>query len=189
MSGLLGGSTTGPASAKATCNVTGNVDRPVCKAKLKFDTDGTITGPGVVCDAVINGRVNGPIDSDGFFEGKGRAKLDLDCPGERFRRSVAGLFEYTVDPPTPWSLTVQVSPNGRKLEGTAVDSLGFTYTAKGRNNEKKDESQISLKGDKDTVSKGAKIRLKNLVTTGSSVTGGTAKISVQGTKSEAELGP
>ena len=114
----------------------------------------------------------------------------MRCPGgKRACEGAKGTFEYTLNPPAPWNLVVEVLPNGSKLEGTATDSLGFSYTARGSYNSKKDESNLSLTGDKGTESNGAKITLQKLVTTGSEVTGGTAKISVQGNQSTAELGP
>jgi hypothetical protein len=82
---------------------------------------------------------------------------------------------------------VNVVQNGSKLTATAVDSHGFSYTGKGRYDKKKDESSLTLKGDKFTQAEGATIELKKLVTTGSNVTSGRAKLSVLGNRSTADL--
>jgi hypothetical protein len=184
--GSLSGSTTGSATAKTTCKATGNVNKPVCNAMLRFDTAGVVSN----CDTTIAGNVKGPVDSNGFFSGKGTGKVCLECPGERRQCTPArGSFDYMVRPPSPWSLTVEVVQNGNKLQGKATDTLGFSYTAKGAYNLRKDTSNISLKGEKNTPSQGAAITLKNIVTVGSSVVGGTANINVQGNKSKADLEP
>jgi hypothetical protein len=191
-SGVLQGSFAGPFASKASCKQSDNPAKPVCKvSNLKAETEGSVTNGGT-CTGKINVNVSGPVDLSGFFDGKGTGKLNLDCGAAgRLRGSERGLFQYTVNPPTPWSLTVQVSQDSKgKLEGTATDSLGFSYTAKkSKYSEKKDESKIALTGDKDTESKGAQVVLKKLVTIGDEVVGGSAKVNVQGNKSTAELGP
>jgi len=190
LSGNLDGLFTGPVTAKSRCTRREEQGtRPVCQAKFKIEAEGSLTDGLTTCTGSIIMAVNGPVDLGGFYDGKARGRLDLVCAGRRARESLTGLFQYTVNPPTPWSLNVQVSQDGRKLEGTATDSLGFSYTAKGNYSDRNDESRITLKGETDSASKGAKVMLKDLTTTGPSVTGGTAKISVQGNRSTAEIGP
>lgn len=193
--GQVEGTLTGPFESSAKCKEQSNPNKPMCSAKLAFDVEGpirTITMPlGLTCDGEFDGKVNGPVDSTGFFAGWANAKACAQCAGggRRVCESIREPFDYDVNPPTPWSLMVEVAPNGSKLEGTAQDTLGYSYTAKGSYNQKKDESNLTLSGEKGTESNGAKIILQKLVTTGSDVTDGTAKISVQGNQSTAELGP
>lgn len=193
------GSTIGPFDGSVKCNETSNVNKPVCNTKLRFETTDMLTatdtafGVTRICQGEIDGKVDGPIDHGGFYSGKLNATVCVQCPGEeRDCEKVKGSFELSVNPPIPWNATVYSQPqdkNDSKFEGVATDSLGFSYTAKGTYNEKRDESDFTLTGDKFNESNGASIKLRKIVTTESSVTSGTAQISVQGNQSTADLTP
>ena len=193
-SGIIDGVLDGPCNAKVSCNRT--PDDPTdneCKARLALDASGSVSGAGVSCDAELsNFVVNGPVDYAGLYHGKAKSKLCLDCTnGVHDCGGVGGLFEYEVNPPIPWALTINVGPdpgNPNTLVGGATDNLGpFEYTAKGKYNPTTGESAITLTGvtekvDPESVSQGAKVQLKQLLFQGSNVQAGTAKIKVQGNK-------
>lgn len=200
-SGDLDGLLVGDCTAKLNCNATPDKPTdPVCRAKLAFDALGSISALGMTCDAEIpRFVVNGPVDSVGFYHGKAKAKVCVDCGFGRSCAGAAGDFEYDVNPPIPWQLTVELSsdpvyPND--LSGVATDSLGpFSYTAMGSYDPGDDATTIVLKGvtkkaDPDSVSQGAKIRLDDLDCAAGQCSGGTATFKVQGNKVKAApVGP
>src|SRR5262245_18171897 len=129
LTGDLDGLLTGDCTAKLSCAATpDNPTDPVYKAKLAFDAAGSITALGMTCAAEIpRFVVNGPVDSAGFYHGKAKSKVCVDCGGGRACAGAAGDFEYEVNPPIPWELTVELTsdpyyPND--LSGFATDSLG-----------------------------------------------------------------
>jgi hypothetical protein len=196
-SGILNGSGSSTFEGNAKCVASSNPEAPVCKANLLIEElIGTVNFCGF---ELSNFKVKGPVDSAGFFEGKASTQLCLECPGAaRECVGAKGLFEYPVNPPMNWSLTVQVNAvpkKPKKFVGTADDSLGFSYTAKGAYNPKKDEATIILQGvtkkaDPDSVSQGAKIKLEKLHCQAGQCTGGTANIKVQGNKiNDTPIGP
>lgn len=186
------GSTIGPFDASTACRETNDFRTPVCKTKLRFETVDELTitqsGIGTFCHSAIVGKVDGEIDANGLFTGELDAEVCAYCPDRpQICDDVEGLLELPMNPPVPWNLVVSVVQNGSKLEATAVDSFGFSYTGKGSYDKKRDESTLSLKGAKFSEAEGATIRLEKLVTTGSMVTSGRAKLSVQGNRSTADL--
>lgn len=199
LEGDVDGLLTGSCTAKVACTATDDPDKPVCKASLKLNASGSVE----VCDAsVANFVVKGPVDSTGLFHGRGKAKLCVDCGavgGPRECLGVAGLFEYQVNPPIPWDLTVQLASDPQypnSLVGVATDSLGpFSYTAMGTYDPASDQLSIGLKGvtrkvDPNSVSQGAKIQLKGLGCAAGQCSGGTANIKVQGNKiNKTPIGP
>jgi hypothetical protein len=183
---LLNGSGSGPFEAKASCVATPNPDDKVCSVGLRIrELVGVVSSCGF---EFSNFKVKGPVDHSGLFAGRASARLCLECNGQpRQCASARGEFEYAVNPPIPWNLTVNPLPDAEnpvKFTGTASDSLGFSYTAKGVHDAKNDTSKFVLQGDKvnDPWSKGAKVKLKDLVFSGSDVQSGTANIKVQGNK-------
>lgn len=186
------GSTVGPFDGSISCRETDDFRKPVCDTKISFETADELTvtqsGTGTFCPSTIDGKMDGEIDANHLFTGELDAEVCAFCPGrEQICDDVEGLLELPMNPPVPWNVVVSVVQNGSKLEATAVDSRGFSYTGKGSYDKKKDESNLSLKGAKFTPSEGATIKLEKLVTTGSAVTSGRAKISVLGNRSTAEL--
>lgn len=192
LSGEIQGVTTGPATMKLKCKASDDPSRPACRATLRFDVAGpiseTFTGLGLVCDGEIRGKVNGRVDDPGFFDGRGRVRVCLKCPGvRRLCERGRGVFPYAVNPPTPWNVTVDVTQQGRRLVGTAMDSLGFLYTATGRYNPRRDHSKIVLKGERSGLSRGARVKLKKLDFSGSTLLDGDAVFRVQGNKARVDL--
>jgi hypothetical protein len=192
---ILNGSGSGPFEAKASCVATPNPDDKVCSASLLIKE---LVGVVSSCAfELLNFKVRGPVDNSGLFDGNASARLCLEeCQGQPRRcASGSGEFDYAVNPPIPWNLTVNPVPDAQnplKFTGTASDILGFTYTAKGVHNPKNDMSKFVLLGDKvnDPWSAGAKVKLSDLVFQGSDVQDGTANIKVQGNKiPKAPLGP
>ena len=183
--GTLDGSGAGSFEAKAKCVATENPDDKVCSASLLVpELVGTVNA----CDLTLeNLKVKGPVDSSGFFEGKASTRLCVQCAGDDRPQCTGakGSFEYGVNPPIPWNLTVNAQPtadNPARFEGTASDSLGFHYQAVGTHSSKNDVSQFLLRGDADTASEGAKVKLNQVEFSGSDVSAGTANIKVQGNK-------
>jgi hypothetical protein len=192
--GDLDGLLTGNCTAKVGCKATpDNPTDPVCKAKLAFDAIGSISVLGLSCGAeILNFVVNGPVDYTGFYRGKAKAKVCVECAGgQRACTGASGLFEYAVNPPIPWDLTVQLASDPQypnSLVGVATDSLGpFSYTAMGTYDPASDQLSIGLKGvtrkvDPNSVSQGAKIKLEELGCAAGQCGGGTATFKVQGNK-------
>jgi len=197
-SGLIDGNLNGVMSAKLNCTTKPDHDPDdrVCSAKLAVrDAAGTLEG----CSAKIPSfKVSGPVDYLQFFDAKGSAKVCVEpCPGIPISGCfpARGAFEYDVNPPVPWSLTVAVEPDPSKpanLTGTAnanVSGRIFTFTASGKHAEKSDLSKIVVKGIPGTTSEGAAIGLTELVCNASDCTDGEAKIKLQGNKSRVEVEP
>ena len=188
-SGQLGGVLTGQFTSKAKCKAPRpGQDKPVCKAQIK-DCGGVGQVEGF--DTTIEScSIKGPVDLGGLYDGWGRARVCIDDVvqvGRTTCDSVSGAFQYDVNPPLPWTLDVDISTDAKgKIAGTASDDLGFAYEVKGSYKDSKDAAKLSLKGA-DDASNGAKIAIKDLTFTGATVTGGAAKVKVQGNQSQVEV--
>jgi len=190
-SGAINGSLTGPCTARVNCIATSNPNDNVCSAigtKLLIPS---AVGSIESCDASIRLVTSGPVDSTGLYRGGARARVCVDCGGGRQCSRISGDFEYALNPPTDWTLTVDQQPtaeNPLRLEGAAFDSLGFTYSVVGTRSVGNGVSTFVLRGDDETASEGARIKLRNLVFQGDDLQAGTAKIKVQGNKIREKLG-
>lgn len=192
-SGTLDGELTGPFTASAKCKPPKLPGGDVCKAQISScDTAGQVSGFEATIDAC---SLKGPVLGNGLFDAFGKARVCLVGvvqPGKRTCQSGSGGFSYFVNPPTPWTLSVTIADDDGKLAGTASDDLGFEYAVKGRYKDSDDGTKLALKGMKGSKempdpSKGASIKITDLVMSGSTVVSGEARIKVQGHKATTQL--
>ena len=190
LTGLFTGTLTGTFTARVKCKEPKQAGDDVCIAQIRgCETSGSIDFDGGSVEASISKcRIKGPVDDGGTLAGSGKARICVDSPpGKLTCDTVSGAFVYEVNAPTDWTLSLDLANDDGALTGTAMDSLGFDYTVKGRYDGGSDSSKLSLKGDRETPSRGAKIAIKDLTVVGGSATGGSAKLSVQGNRSTPEL--
>jgi len=112
-------------------------------ARARLRCDGTISAVGAldaVCDYVLT--------RPGRGADRGEIPLPVDVVGGEWDVEIETLF---------------VLPNDR-IEGSASDSFGFSTFARGRYNERRDRSKLTLKGQRRSLSQGAKVLLKNMET-------------------------
>jgi len=182
--GALDGSASGPFLGRVRCIATPDPNDPICRVRLDIDDAFGSLSP---CElSRLRLRMRGPVDADGLLHGSATTRICLTCPGATAQcGSGDGQFEYVLNPPTDWSLTVQSQPSSEdplRLVGTANDSLGFSYSVVGELSVGNGVSTLRLRGDADTLSEGARIRLRNLVFHGEDLDAGTAYINVRGNK-------
>ena len=81
-----------------------------------------------------------------------------------------------------WTLTINTLlqlPDG-KLEGSAVDSFDFSYEVRGKYDEKRDRSKLSVRGFRGSLSHGARVDIRDLETPAPSEGSGEAKYKLLG---------
>jgi hypothetical protein len=189
-SGATNGAGSGSFVGRVRCVDTPNPNDPVCRARLTVaELIGSVDGCALRLDHFA---LRGPVDATGLYRARASANVCLQCSNQSEQCSAAaGRFRYQVNPPSEWTLTVDSHPSNAdplRLEGTADDSLGFTYTVHGVRSVGNGVSTLVLKGDAGTPSEGARVKLRNLVFHGEDLQAGTARIRVQGNKIREKLG-
>ena len=179
------------------CMVSGRVHGRMDSASRNHDTriamrlrcqgDMGVTGVGVLSSRVT-ANLKGESDDSGFYSGELAAKVSIQGFGcERFVIPVFLQFGNGGD----WTIALNIADvEGKKLGGTALatldDGSAISFEVRGRYNETKDKSNVTLKPD--PPFKGASIRLRRLVVTGGAIAGGELKYKVNGQKGKV-LGP
>jgi len=168
--GDLVGTLVGPATAKIKSKADDG------SAGFKFNTTGDIAALGDVFDTIAKASCKGDIAPGGFFDGI--CKVGIKIVGEGSAKVATAIAETL--PAQGWTLSIDVTPlDEKKFEGTATDSLGFSYIVKGSHSDKTGLSKLKASGDKeDPGSKGASVQLGDLADDGSA----TAKYKLQGHK-------
>jgi hypothetical protein len=176
-----------------SCMVSGRVNGRMDSASRDHDTKITIRarckGDVIVTGAAqgvfptkITARFKGESDDDGFYVGEASTRVSIRGLGSE--RVVAPVF-LELGNGGDWTISLNiVDIDGKKLGGTASATLDdgsrLTFEIRARYNEKKDESNVTLKPH--TAFRGASIRLRHLVVTGGAITGGELKYRVNGQK-------
>lgn len=135
-------------------------------ARAKLRCDGSISAVGAL-DAVCEYILKRP--------GRGTDQGEIPLPGQ----VIGGEWMLAIN-------TLFVLP-GAKLEGSATDSFGFSYFARGKYNEKKDESKLTLKGQRRSLSNGAKVVLKKLETPVDSEATASARYKLLGARGKTQV--
>lgn len=191
VSGALSGFLMGPATAKLG---KGGRRLGVC-----FETQGTIqTAP-----TEIWGCLKGGIDREtGEFVGRGRTRLKLTFLGQTVKDRVRAQFETNFER-RDWTLSLFLFPlDGKRIAGTATASVhgpvtplgvagdgnDYLFDVRGKYSSRRDRADLSLKA-LDDLSSGAKLKIGNLVVSGSDVLDGAIRYSVQGVSGRSELEP
>ena len=184
-------------------------------ATLTFegDFDGTLTGPlrgkqranrrGIQFQ--LSSRLRGFLDIPLLGDVKARAKVDcrgdIDLDGNPteeclFRLQRPGARPSREDVPFAatveggdWNLVIDtLLDTGRgRLEGSATDSFGFSYRVRGRYDENRDESKLKVQGLPGSLSKSAKIKLKDLRTPNPQEGDGRATYRLLGARGRADV--
>ena len=149
--------------------------------KLRCQGDVGVTGQGVLSTRVT-ANLKGESDDDGFYVGEMSARVSIQGLGsERVVIPVFLEFGNGGD----WTISMNiVDIDGEKLGGTALatldDGSALSFEIRARYNERKDESNVTLKPH--PAFRGAAIRLRHLVVTSGAITGGELKYRVNGQK-------
>jgi hypothetical protein len=174
-SGDITGTLAGPASgsAKGKAGIAG-------KAKLKFAATGSLSYGLTTSGSQIKVSCSGGISSSGFLATLCKVRVKIEGAG-----SAAAKAEFNDQLNGGiWTLTINVAPiDEKKFEGSGTDSLGYAYAVAGKYSDTSDTSKVKATGLKDTASKGAKVRLKELTAGGAAA----AKFKVQGYKGATDV--
>ena len=149
--------------------------------RLRCQGDVGVTGRGNFSTRVTM-KIKGESDDDGVYFGEASTRVSIRGLGSE--RVVAPVF-LELGNGGDWTISLNiVDIDGKKLGGTASATLDdgsrLTFEIRARYNEKKDESNVTLKPH--TAFRGASIRLRHLVVTGGAITGGELKYRVNGQK-------
>jgi hypothetical protein len=177
-SGDIAGTLPGTASGKLRGKDTGG------KGKFKLINTGALQALGYTADTTIKTKCSGPVTpgvaggSGGLLTTNCTVKLKLTINGESAKEKVKGVFEAQLGG-GDWDITFDVSStSAKRFEGSATDSLGYSYLVTGKYSKKNDTSKVKMKGLRDTDSSGARVKLRNLTDAGAA----DAKYRVQGYK-------
>jgi hypothetical protein len=156
--------------------------RSLTRVVEKFRAEGIVTPVGSLADelpsfgAAASGRCSKEIDSTGDFAGTCSLRICLRPPADfrelRGCEKLDGIPDVGTLPSGDWTLTVDLVPGDRegRMGGTATAATScgdFGYDVRGQYVEKRDESRISMKPD--ALSRGSKVSLRSLTTTGENV--------------------
>ena len=173
------------------CMVSGRVNGRVDSAvrdratriviKLQCEGGVGVTGQGVLSTRV-NAKIKGESDNDGSYVGEMSARVSIQGLGSE--RVVIPVF-LELGNGGDWAISMNiVDIDGKKLGGTALatldDGSAFSFEIRARYNERKDESNVTLKPH--PAFRGAAIRLRHFVVTSGAITGGELKYRVNGQK-------
>ena len=175
------GTLDGPASGSVKCSTDGGDSDG--KASFGFDVAGQLDALGYTFDpSEVKVKCNGPVLPGGFFTSQCNVRVRVCLAGQCAGAGAKAVFDDDLGIGT-WTLTLDADPiDEKKFGGTATDDLGNVYDVKGTYKDKTDTSKASVKGQKDTASKGAKVVLKELTALGA-----MAKFKVNGCKGDEEV--
>jgi len=178
------------------CMVSGRVNGRMDTASRDHDTKITfrlrceglvgVTGQGVF-PARVTAKIKGESDDDGFYLGEISARISIRGVGsEKIVIPISLEFGNGGD----WTVALNiVDIDGKKLGGSALatldDGSALSFDVRGRYNERKDESNVTLKPNKPF--RGASIRLRHFMVTGGLIAGGELKYKVNGQRGKVPL--
>jgi hypothetical protein len=175
----VGGKTAGRDSTRRTPE---SLTKFFVRARCQGQTD--VSGLGLIRTRVTESW-RGVVDSSGSLRGQCKVRgclRKLGCFADA--EDVADSL-----PDGSWTLNLSITNvDGKRLGGTATDSLGHTYEIKGAYDAGTDESRLKLRAANDE-SKGASVLLKKLAVVGGSIDRGEVRYNIRGHKGRAVLGP
>ena len=149
--------------------------------KLRCQGNVGVTGQGVLSTRVT-ANLKGESDDDGFYVGEVSARVSIRGVGSE--KVVIPVF-LELGNGGDWTIELNiVDIDGKKLGGTALatldDGSALSFEIRARYNERKDESNVTLKPH--PAFRGALIRQRHLVVTSGAIAGGELKYRVNGQK-------